>query len=118
MATPKPRLSPLEKLKKAANLQPIKREVELTNGDIFEFWSTPLTMAERERAQKGTKDDLNAFALQLFIQKATHETGERMFTAGQAAELKHECRDADLQALMLAVISEADYEEVETDPKK
>ena len=30
MATPKPRLSPLEKLKKAANLQPIKREVELT----------------------------------------------------------------------------------------
>ena len=38
MATPKPRLSPLEKLKKAANLQPIKREVELTNGVIFEFW--------------------------------------------------------------------------------
>ena len=118
MATPKPRLSPLEKLKKAANLQPIKREVELTNGDIFEFWSTPLTMAERERAQKGTKDDLNAMALQLLIQKATHETGERMFTAGQAAELKHECRDADLQALMLAVISEAEYEEVDTDPKK
>ena len=72
MATPKPHLSPLEKLKKAANLQPIKREVELTNGDIFEFWSTPLTMAERERAQKGTKDDLNAFALQLFIQKALY----------------------------------------------
>jgi hypothetical protein len=41
-----------------------------------------------------------------------------MFTAGQAAELKHECRDADLQALMLAVISEAEYEEVDTDPKK
>ena len=41
-----------------------------------------------------------------------------MFSAGQASELKHECRDADLQALMLAVISEADYEEVETDPKK
>ena len=118
MATPKPRLSPLEKLKKAANLQPIKREVELTNGDIFEFWSTPLTMAERERAQKGTKDDLNAFALQLFIQKATDENGVRMFAAGQASELKHECRDADLQALMLAVIQEAQYEEVDTDPKQ
>ncbi len=118
MATPKPRLSPLEKLKKAANLQPIKREVELTNGDIFEFWSTPLTMAERERAQKGTKDDLNAFALQLFIQKATHETGERMFTAGQASELKHECRDADLQALMLAVISEETKDSEDFDIKK
>ena len=118
MTSSKTRLTPLEKLKQAANLKPIKREVELTNGDIFEFWSTPLTMAERERAQKGTKDDLNAFALQLFIQKATDENGVRMFTAGQTAELKHECRDADLQALMLAVISEAEYEEVDTDPKK
>ena len=118
MATPKPRLTPLEKLKQAANLKPIKREVELTNGDIFEFWSTPLTMAERERAQKGSKDDLNAMALQLLIQKATDENGVRMFTAGHAAELKNECKDADLQALMLAVISEAEYEEVDTDPKK
>ena len=75
-------------------------------------------MAERERAQKGTKDDLNAFALQLFIQKATHETGERMFTAGQAAELKHECRDADLQALMLAVISEETKDSEDFDIKK
>ena len=41
-----------------------------------------------------------------------------MFAAGQESELKHECRDADLQALMLAVISEAEYEEVDTDPKK
>tara|TARA_A100001201_G_scaffold34008_1_gene36348 strand:- start:129 stop:485 length:357 start_codon:yes stop_codon:yes gene_type:complete len=118
MTTSKTRLTPLEKLKQAANLKPIKREVELTNGDIFEFWSTPLTMAERERASKGTKDDLNAFALQLFIQKATYETGERMFAAGQASELKHECRDADLQALMLALLSEDQYEEGDTDPKK
>ena len=118
MATPKPRLSPLEKLKKAANLQPIKREVELTNGDIFEFWSTPLTMAERERAQKGTKDDLNAMALQLLIQKATDENGVRMFTAGHAAELKNDCKDADLQALMLAVISEEFKDSEEVDVKK
>jgi hypothetical protein len=57
MTSSKTRLTPLEKLKQAANLKPIKREVELTNGDIFEFWSTPLTMAERERASKGTKND-------------------------------------------------------------
>ena len=118
MATPKPRLSPVEKLKKAANLQPIKREVELTNGEVLEFWSTPLTMAERERAQKGTKDDLNAFALQLLIHKALDENGVRLFQAGHAAELKNECRDADLQALMLAVITEPEYTEAESDPKK
>ena len=118
MTVSKSRLTPLEKLKKAANLQPIKREVELTNGEIFEFWSTPLTIAERERAQKGTKDDLNAFALQLLIQKATDENGQRMFAAGHISELKNECRDADLQALMLAVITEPEYEEIDTNPKK
>lgn len=118
MTTSKTRLTPLEKLKQAANLKPIKREVELTNGDIFEFWSTPLTMAERERAQKGTKDDLNAMALQLLIQKATDENGVRMFTAGHAAELKNECKDADLQALMLAVISEETKDSEDFDIKK
>ena len=118
MTSSKTRLTPLEKLKQAANLKPIKREVELTNGDIFEFWSTPLTMAERERAQKGTKDDLNAMALQLLIQKATDENGVRMFTAGHAAELKNECKDADLQALMLAVISEEFKDSEEVDVKK
>ena len=118
MASPKAKLNPLDRLKKAANLTPSKKEVTLSNGETFAFWTTPLTMAERERAQKGTKDDLNAFALQLFIQKATHETGERMFTAGQAAELKHECRDADLQALMLAVISEETKDSEDFDIKK
>ena len=63
-------------------------------------------------------DDLNAFALQLFIQKATDENGVRMFAAGHAAELKNDCRDADLQALMLAVISEETKDSEEFDIKK
>jgi hypothetical protein len=45
-------LSPLARLKKAANLQPIKRVVTLNNGDTFEFYATALTMAEHERAQE------------------------------------------------------------------
>lgn len=110
MATAKTKLSALERLKKAANLTPSKKEVTLSNGDVFEFWTTPLTMAEREQAQKGTKDDLNAFALRLFVQKATDENGQRLFAAGHTAELKNEVRDADLQSLMLAVI-EDDKEE-------
>jgi len=115
MATPKPRLSPLEKLKKAANLQPIKREVELTNGDIFEFWSTPLTMAERDRAQKGGKsDDANEFALRLLMTKAQDENGQRLFNLGEIDVLKNEVKDADLQKLMLAVITD---DEEQLDPK-
>jgi|TARA_R100001443_G_scaffold79513_1_gene86616 hypothetical protein len=106
MASPKAKLNPLDRLKKAANLTPSKKEVTLSNGETFAFWTTPLTMAERERAQKGTKDDMNLFALRLFIQKATDENGQRMFQAGQIDELKNEVRDADLQQLMLAVIEE------------
>ena len=115
MATAKTKLSALDKLKKAANLTPIKKEVTLSNGEDFEFWSTPLTMAERERAQKIIKDkeDMNAFALTLFVQKATDENGQRLFQIGQMAELKNEVRDSDLQLLMLAVIQDiADDAEV------
>ena len=47
--------------------------------------------------------------------KAQDENGTRLFSAGQAAELKHEVRDADLQTLMLAVIEDDSEEAV--DPK-
>ena len=72
-------------------------------------------MAERERSQKIIKDkeDMNAFALTLFVQKATDENGQRLFQIGQMAELKNEVRDSDLQLLMLAVIQDiADDAEV------
>ena len=61
-------LSALDRLRKDANLEPRKKEVELTDGSVFEMYVTPLTMAERERAQKQARsDDANAFALQLLI---------------------------------------------------
>lgn len=105
----------LERLKKAANLQPVKKVVTLNDGSEFEFWRTPLTMAERERAQKASKGDDGAFALQLFLMKAMDESGNKLFSLGQAAEFKNEVRDADLQQLMLAVIQEDEPEEI--DPK-
>ena len=105
----------LDRLKKAANLTPVKKVVKLADGSEFEFYCTPLTMAERERAQKNAgSDDANAFALQLLVQKATDENGEKLFRPGQIAELKNEVRDADLQALMVAVItSDSDVSEEE-----
>lgn len=96
----------LDRLKKAANLTPVKRIVVLSNGDEFVFWSTPLTMAERERAQKqANSDDANQYALQLLVNKATDENGQRMFKAGELAELKNDVRDEDLQSLMVALIT-------------
>lgn len=105
-------LSALARLKKAANLTPIKRVVTLGNGDTFEFYATPLTMAERERAQKMPGgDDPNGFALNLLVTKAADSVGQRLFQAGEIAELKNEVKDADLQALMLAIISDPEEEQ-------
>ena len=106
-------LSALERLRQAANLEPKKKEITLSDGSIFEMYVTPLTMAERDRAQRQSKDD-TGFALQLLINKALDETGQRLFKAGEIDILKNEVKDSDLQKLMLAVIRE---EEEVIDPK-
>jgi hypothetical protein len=106
MAAQSSSMKALDRLKRAANLVPTKRVVELHDGSEFEFWCSPLTMAEREKAQKQAgSDEATAFALQLLIQKAKDENGQPLFRAGELAELKNEVRDEDLQALMLAVIT-------------
>ena len=108
-------LSALDRLRKAANLEPIKKEVTLSDGSIFEMYVTPLTMAERERAKKQARsDDANAFALQLLLAKAQDQTGRKLFNAGEIDVLKNEVKDSDLQSLMLAVIN---AEEDPIDPK-
>ena len=109
-------LRAIDRLRKAANLEPIKKEVELSDGTIFEMYVTPLTMAERERAQRNAKsDDANAFALQLLISKAQDVNGQKLFNAGEVDVLKNEVKDKDLQALMLGVLT--DDEAAEMDPK-
>ena len=108
-------LSALDRLKKAANLEPVKKEVTLSDGSVFEMYVTPLTMAERERAQKQARsDDAIAFALQLLIAKAQDVDGRKLFNAGEIDVLKNEVKDVDLQNLMLAVINS---EEEIPDPK-
>ena len=38
-------LRAIDRLKKAANLEPVKKTVELSDGTEFEVWVAPLTMA-------------------------------------------------------------------------
>lgn len=104
----------IDRLKKAANLEPKKKVVVLSDGSEFEMWVTPLTAAERERAQKQAKsDDANAFALQLLLSKALDENGNKLFAAGEIDVLKNEVKDKDLQALMLALLTD-ESEELDT----
>ena len=47
----------IDKLKKAARLDPVKREIKLESDEVVVMWVTPLTAAERERAKKDARSD-------------------------------------------------------------
>ena len=106
MASPKT-MRAIDRLRKAANLEATKKQVTLSDGTLFEMWVTPLTLAEKERAQRMAKsDDANEFALRLLLTKAQDETGQKLFQLGEIDVLKNEVRDSDLQKLMLSIIQE------------
>jgi hypothetical protein len=108
----------IDRLKKAANLVPSRKDVELSDGTTLTFWSRPLTMAERDRAKKRAgSDDPNAFALQLLVDKALDENGQRLFAPGDAVELRNEVRDSDLQLLMLGVLDNGNPDDEVIDMK-
>jgi hypothetical protein len=109
----------LERLKKAVSMKPQRKAAELPDGSEFEFWMTPLTLAERSRAQKQAKsDDATDFALQLLVAKATDENGGRLFNAGDLAELRNSLPASVVEAMMLLLLtSEEVEEEAEVDPK-
>lgn len=108
----------IDRLRKAANFEPIRQEVFLSNGDEFVFYVTPLTAAEREKAQKDAKNDsANDFAMQLLIAKAQDENGERLFKSGDIPALKREVIDEDLQKLILCVLRPNGEDEVSDDLK-
>ena len=110
--------SALDRLKKSVSMAASRRAVELPDGSEFEFFMTPLTLAERARAQKQAKsDDATDFALQLLVAKATDENGMKMFSAGEVAELRNELPASVVEALMLQLLQEPEAEEVESDPK-
>lgn len=104
----------IDKLVKAARLDPVKKEVKLSDGTEVVMWVAPMTAAERDRAKKDARsDDPNAFALQLLIQKAKDSNGTKLFGPGDAATLRNSVRDDDLQALMMAVLTDNQDEEEE-----
>jgi hypothetical protein len=102
----------IDKLVKAANLEPVKKEVALENGEVVCMWVAPLTASERDRARKDARsDDASAFALQLLVRKAKDENGTPLFNQGDIATLKNSVRDADLQKLMLSVLQSSEEDE-------
>lgn len=110
----------LDRLKAAVSMKPQRKSIQLPDGTEFEYWMTPLTLAERGRAQKQAKsDDATDFALQLLVNKATDENGSKMFAPGDVSELRNELPSSLVEALMLQLLSseDEDEEDEELDPK-
>ena len=104
----------LDRLKKSVSMKAQSRAVELPDGSEFEFYMTPLTLAERARAQKQAKsDDATDFALQLLVSKAKDSSGVPLFNAGEIADLRNALPASVVEALMLQLIGEAPEEEEE-----
>ena len=104
----------LQRLKKSVSMKAQRRAIDLPDGSEFEFWMTPLTLAERTRAQKQAKsDDATDFALQLLVTKARDNNNRPLFNVGELAELRNELPASVVEALMLQLIGEVEEEEEE-----
>ena len=109
----------LDRLRAAVSMKPQRKAVELPNGEEFEFYAPPITLAQRARAQKQAgNDDAVSFAMQLLVMVATDESGQKLFAPGDLAELKNELPASVVEALMLQLLTGDDEPEEEpADPK-
>ena len=108
----------LDKLKKAVSMKPQRRSIELPDGNDFEWYMTPLTLAERTRAQKQAKsDDATDFALQLLVTKAKDQNGAPLFNQGDLADLRNMLPASLVESMMLQLVAEEEQEEMEADSK-
>ena len=93
-------------------MKPAAKNLELPNGEDFEFWMSPLTLAERAKAQKQAKsEDATDFALQLLVTKARDKNGVPMFTQGDLADLRNSLPASLVEGLMLLLVGEQELEE-------
>ena len=92
-----------------------KHDVKQNDEIILTVYWHPLTIAERESIQKKSgSEDANNYALQLMIEKALDQDGNRLFSDGDKASLRREIEANILQEIQLAMIEAGINREVET----
>jgi hypothetical protein len=101
-------------------MEPQRKAVTLPDGSEFEWWMSPLTLAQRAKAQKlAGSDDATQFALQLLVMVAKDENGQPLFVAAELAELRNAIPAKVVDELLLAMLDAQpkDEEEEVLDPK-
>ena len=112
-------MNALQKLKEACSMAAQQKDIDLPNGSAFTFWMTPLTCAERQRAQKQSKtEDPIDFALQVLIAKAKDENGVALFPAGNVAEIRNDLPASVVDKLITVLLTDEKSEEDEEDSPK
>ena len=108
----------LSALLKGVSKEPIRRVFQY-HGEDVEFYSTVLTLKQREKVKSAQRDDedANEFALKLLIEKACDKDGKRMFQSGQYAELLNEWPIAALESAMLLMLKDETGNSEEDDAK-
>ena len=108
----------LNTLLKSVSKDPIRRVFKY-QGEEVEFYSTVLTLKQRDKVKSAQRDedDGNEFALRLLIQKACEKDGKRMFQDGQYAELLNEWPIAALESAMLLMLKDETGETAEEEAK-
>jgi hypothetical protein len=112
----------LDRLKSAVSMAPQRKAVTLPDGSEFEWWMSPLTLAQRAKAQKlAGSDDATAFALQLLVMVARDESGQPLFVPAELAELRNAIPAKIVDEMLLAMLDaqqkDEDEEDEEFDPK-
>ena len=98
----------IDKLKKAFSINEKSSYPIYKNGElILQVYWTPLTIADRDsinatlmRANKGQEEGNLDFALQVIINKAEDESGQKLFVEADKASLRREIPLAVLLELM------------------
>jgi len=111
-------LRAIDRLKSAVSMAQAKKGVTLPDGSEFEWYMSPLTIAQRSRAQKAAgSDDAIAFSLQLLQMVAKDENGAPLFAPGDMAELRNAlpAKLVDDMLLVMLDAKDSDDEEGEED---
>ena len=99
-------------------MAPQRKSVEMPDGSDFEYWVTPMTLAERAKAQQQAKtDDASDYALVLLVNKARNKNGEPLFASGDIAALRNAMPATVVEQLMLQLLVSEPTEEEATDFK-
>jgi len=102
----------IERLKAAVSMAQAKKSVTLPDGTQFEWYMSPLTIAQRSRAQKAVgSDDAIAFSLQLLQMVAKDEGGAPLFAPGDMAELRNALPAKLVDEMLLVMLDAKDEEE-------